>query len=127
MEEKVLQLGERRAITLKIWLKDNAAFTPQNCEWDLSYTDSKEAQGTILPEQDGAYWNLRCEIQPKRIQPYLYLSGWIGNCEKSNSDSGDLIWQKNRSVPVSFQHGPEAKFYQVARVCDREIGRNRIS
>lgn len=32
MEEKVLQLGERRAITLKIWLKDNAAFTPQNCE-----------------------------------------------------------------------------------------------
>ena len=30
-----------------------------------------------------------------------------------------MIWQKNRSVPVSFQHGPEAKFYQVARVCDR--------
>ena len=24
MEEKVLQLGERRAITLKIWLKDTA-------------------------------------------------------------------------------------------------------
>ena len=48
MEEKVLQLGERRAITLKIWLKDNAAFTPQ----------------------DGAYWNLRCEIQPKRRTVY---------------------------------------------------------
>lgn len=70
MNEKIFELGERRRVTMKVWLNDVASFAPSNGAWELSIGGTKEASGTCEMEASGSNWKLTCEIQPKQRRTY---------------------------------------------------------
>lgn len=71
MMEKVFELGERRRVTMEIWLHDGAQFTPTNCTWALMTSSNMvEQSGACEALPDGTKWRLTCEVQPK--QRYRY-------------------------------------------------------
>lgn len=65
MTEKLMELGERRRITLKIWLEDDKAFTPLAPTWELSKAYEVQDQGECIQAQDGTRWELTAEVEPK--------------------------------------------------------------
>lgn len=64
IEQRVMELGERRRITVTIWLSDNQTFTPDDPTWELTQTNQPVADGTCEASADGAKWRLTAEIQP---------------------------------------------------------------
>lgn len=68
--EKVFEFGERRRVTLRVWLNDHAEFTPQDCSYQLLLGTKAEAEGACDARQDGDAWELTCEIQPKTRYTY---------------------------------------------------------
>ena len=68
--EKVFEFGERRRVTMKVWLNDGTSFTPANCKYQLMLGPTVEAEGSCETEQDGTAWNLTCEVQPKQRRAY---------------------------------------------------------
>lgn len=68
--EKVFEFGERRRVTMKVWLNDGAAFTPSDCKYQLMLGPTVEVEGDCEVEQDGTAWKLTCEVQPKQRRPY---------------------------------------------------------
>ncbi len=68
--EKVFELGERRRVTMRVWLNDHASFQPTDCTFALLLGGVAEAEGVCEAEQDGDAWELSCEVQPKQRRPY---------------------------------------------------------
>jgi hypothetical protein len=64
-------LGERRRVTMEIYLSDKSKFTPENCTWELLSGMTAEEGGTCetVEQEDGKWW-LTCEIQPKARRTY---------------------------------------------------------
>ena len=69
-DEKIMELGERRRITLKVWLNDHSTFTPTDCTYQLYLGNTIEAEGSCDAEQDGTDWRLTCEVQPTQRRTY---------------------------------------------------------
>ena len=69
-ETKIFELGERRRITLSVWLNTGQDFvfngTPT---WALSFPPVEDS-GTCEVVQDGKRWNLTAEIQPQKRGNY---------------------------------------------------------
>ena len=69
MNEKTFELGERRRVTLEVWLSDGQAFQPIDPQWVLTYMQ-KEASGACTIVQNGDRWQLTAEVQPKKKGVY---------------------------------------------------------
>lgn len=74
--EKVFELGERRKVTMRVWLNDGARFTPRNCTWKLLFAAAAESDGTCETEQDGSAWLLSCIVEPKQRRTYKLQYGF---------------------------------------------------
>lgn len=72
MNEKVFELGERRRVTLEVWLSNGQTFTPANSTWDLSAASypSPEASGSCDVREVSDKWQLTAEVEPKRRSTY---------------------------------------------------------
>lgn len=66
---KQLLLGERRKISILVWLTDGTAFTPTAPGWEL-IMGAIEASGACDVAQDGGKWELTAEIEPKTRTTY---------------------------------------------------------
>ncbi len=81
IEEKTLELGERRRITMRIWLTTGQSFVPTDCRWELKATGCTrptiEAQGAAEVEEDGTDWYVTAEISPreKRVYKLQFIFG----------------------------------------------------
>ena len=65
MNEKTFELGERRLVTLEVWLSDGQAFQPIDPQWALTYM-RQESSGACNMVQNGDRWQLTAEVQPKQ-------------------------------------------------------------
>jgi hypothetical protein len=64
-------LGERRRVTMEVYLNDKARFVPENCTWELLSGMTAEDSGACeTQEQEDGKWWLTCEIQPKARRTY---------------------------------------------------------
>jgi hypothetical protein len=70
MNDKTIILGERRIVSLEVWLNDGSTFQPENCTWQLLAGARAEDEGACELEQAGSRWRLSCEIQPKQRLQY---------------------------------------------------------
>jgi N-acetylneuraminic acid mutarotase len=65
-----LELGERRRVTLEVWLTDGGTFQPENCKWQLLFGSTAESEGDCDVEQNGTRWRLTGEVEPKKRTTY---------------------------------------------------------
>lgn len=70
MKERITELGERRRVTLVLWMEDGAAFEPVQPTWELSKAQEAPETGTCEAVPDGARWQLTAEIQPESRGDY---------------------------------------------------------
>ena len=56
MKERIMELGERRRVTLVLWMEDGAAFEPVQPTWELSKAQEAPETGTCEAVPDGARW-----------------------------------------------------------------------
>lgn len=72
MNEKVFELGERRRVTMEVWLSNGQTFTPMNSTWNLisSSHPSPEASGACDVQEVSGKWQLTAEVEPKRKTSY---------------------------------------------------------
>ena len=72
MNEKVFELGERRMVTLEVWLSNGQTFTPADCTWNLSAASypSPESSGNCDVREVSGKWQLTAEVEPKRRTTY---------------------------------------------------------
>ena len=66
VSEKTFELGERRRVTLKVWLNDDTGFSLSEAAWTLfkGPADTEESQGAcVVTQQDKAFY-LVAEVQP---------------------------------------------------------------
>lgn len=70
MKERIMELGERRRVTLVLWMEDGASFEPVQPTWELSKAQVAPETGTCEAVPDGARWQLTAEIQPKSQGDY---------------------------------------------------------
>lgn len=72
MNEKIFELGERRKVTLEVWLSNGQTFTPSNVKWDLisSNYPSPESSGPCEVQEVSGKWQMTAEVQPKRKTAY---------------------------------------------------------
>lgn len=68
--EKIFELGERRRVTMKVWLNDGASFTPTNATFRLLIGSVAEAEGSCELMAEGNAWLLTCEVEPKQRRQY---------------------------------------------------------
>ncbi len=72
MEEKLLELGERRRVTLEVRLATGQVFRPANCCWELRAAgcvcSDPESEGAADAQEDGdgSCWLLTAVIQPEK-------------------------------------------------------------
>lgn len=59
------EFGERRRVTLKVWINGEPNFLLDNPAWELK-KGFVEAEGAAEAEKDGAAWLLTSEVQPKQ-------------------------------------------------------------
>lgn len=72
MNEKIFELGERRRVTLEVWLSNGQTFTPTETSWTLSspsYSAPEDSGGCEVQEVSGK-WQLTAEVEPKRRSTY---------------------------------------------------------
>lgn len=64
-QEKVLEVGERRKVTLDVWLEDGAEFSVENPTWELTVypSETSKASGDCTFVQSGQKWELTAEIE----------------------------------------------------------------
>jgi hypothetical protein len=70
MNEKILELGERRKVALEVWLNDGGTFQPTDCTWQLMLGTTPESKGNCELVQSDRGWKLVCEVQPLRRAMY---------------------------------------------------------
>lgn len=71
MMEKIFELGERRRVTLEVWLATGETIPLENAAWTLTPCGgAEEASGTCETEQDGTRWRLTAEVQPETRRLY---------------------------------------------------------
>ena len=63
------EFGERRRVSLKVWLCSGTTFQIQNCTWTLTKKE-QEANGACETEADGNGYILTAEVQPKNQGVY---------------------------------------------------------
>lgn len=68
--DKIFEFGERRRVTMRVWLNDRAQFTPTDCAYQLLVGSNVEAEGACDARQDGDAWELTCEVQPQTRYAY---------------------------------------------------------
>ena len=56
MKERIMELGERRRVTLVLWMEDGASFEPVQPTWELSKAQETPETGTCEAVPDGARW-----------------------------------------------------------------------
>ena len=80
MDEIILTLGEKRKLTMDVWLSTGEAFTLQNAEWKLTLQEVEESSGTcIVTAETGNHYHLVAEIQPEEKGVYnLYYEFNLG-------------------------------------------------
>lgn len=71
MTERIMELRERRRITLTIWLEDERVFEPTTPTYELTRSREMIKTGTCEAAADGAKWQLTAEIQPDARGDYL--------------------------------------------------------
>lgn len=64
IDTRVMELGERRRITVTLWLKDNRAFTITDPTWELTQANKPLDTGPCEAAQEDTKWRLTAEIQP---------------------------------------------------------------
>lgn len=69
MNKLTFELGERRRVTLKVWINGATDFLLEKPTWELK-TGAVEASGTCESEKDGGAWLLTAEVQPKARRTY---------------------------------------------------------
>lgn len=69
MNEKTFELGERRRVTLEVWLSNGQSFQPLDVSWSLRYLQ-EEASGPCDVVQDGDKWQLTAEVEPQKRARY---------------------------------------------------------
>lgn len=69
-EEKKLNLGERRRVTLEVWLNDGSEFAVSEPTWALLLGRDAEDSGDCDAVQNGKKWRLTCEVQPQKAGYY---------------------------------------------------------
>lgn len=69
MDTLNFELGERRRISLKVWINGADSFALSAPVWELK-KQVKESSGTCEATQDGAAWVLVAEVQPKQKGQY---------------------------------------------------------
>ena len=78
MNEKTFELGERRRVTLEVWLSNGQSFQPLDVSWSLRYLQ-EEASGSCDVVQEGGKWQLTAEVEPqKRARYRLQFSFGMG-------------------------------------------------
>ena len=72
MNEKLFELGERRRVTLEVWLSNGQTFTPTDSTWELTSASypSPEGSGVCSVREEGGKWQLTAEVEPKRRSTY---------------------------------------------------------
>ncbi len=70
MKERIMELGERRRITLALWMEDEQQFEPVAPKWELSKAQQVLETGTCEAAPDGVRWQLTAEIQPESRGDY---------------------------------------------------------
>jgi hypothetical protein len=70
MNKKVFEFGERRLVTLSVWLNDMAVFSVMNPTWELVLGNVTEDSGTCDIEQTRKGYDLTALIQPKQRRLY---------------------------------------------------------
>ena len=70
MKERIMELGERRRVTLVLWMEDGASFESVQPTWELSKAQETPETGTCEAVPDGARWQLTAEIQPESRGDY---------------------------------------------------------
>ncbi len=69
--EKVFELGERRRVTLEVWLSNGQTFTPNGAHWVLTPLKlPPEAEGEAEAREENGRWLLTAEVQPKKCAVY---------------------------------------------------------
>lgn len=69
MKRLTFELGERRRITLKVWINGVRSFALDDPTWKLTHA-STEGSGVCESEQDRDVWYLTAEVQPKQRGTY---------------------------------------------------------
>lgn len=71
MDEIILTLGEKRKLTMDVWLSTGEAFTLQNAAWQLCFLEEEEASGEcVVTPVTGNHYHLVAEIQPLKKGVY---------------------------------------------------------
>lgn len=71
MDEIILTLGEKRKLTMDVWLSTGEAFTLQNSTWSLLFAKIEEASGECeVTPVTGNHYHLVAEIQPTKKGVY---------------------------------------------------------
>lgn len=70
MTERFMELGERRRVTLRVWLEGDKPFQPQDAKWELIKSQDVVATGPCETAADGATWQLTAEIEPESRGDY---------------------------------------------------------
>lgn len=64
-DKKIFELGERRKVSLHLWLESGYAWTPENPTWELISPDgSSTASGTAEAAQTSEGWTLSTLCEP---------------------------------------------------------------
>lgn len=69
-ERKTLELGERRRVSLEVWLGNGRPLAVAEGTWALLLAGEAEDQGDCETEQREGRWVLTAEIQPRKRRPY---------------------------------------------------------
>lgn len=80
IEEKVFEFGERRRVTMAVWLNDGQSFTPASPTYELTKIRDVVQSGVCEATEDGGRWNLTAEVEPPGLGDYRlsFLFG-LGN------------------------------------------------
>lgn len=70
IEERVLELTERRRVTMSIWLNDGQSFTPVSPTYELIKTRDVVQSGVCEMAEDGSRWNLTAVVEPPGLGDY---------------------------------------------------------
>jgi hypothetical protein len=67
---KTFELGERRLVTLSVWLADGTAFDLKNATWSLQWGNQEESGGDCDVAETEKGYELSALVEPRQRRSY---------------------------------------------------------